>query len=240
MTNLVVGVREYPKKWYQWILYALQNILAALVATITVPLIINSQPGGMIQLPYGATLISAGIGTLIYLCFTKFKSPVFLSSSIAYLTPMIAVATTYVAADSTRSPAIGMILGPAMVMLVYVIVAIIVKFTGSKWVNKLLPPVVIGPVIMVIGLGLAGSAVNNLTGFSLSNSDSTYNLILILCGLVAMFVTVIVAHYGKKTLKTIPFVIGMLAGYVLALGFTAIGYLTDISYLKVKEFLLCR
>ena len=111
-------------------------------------------------------------------------------------------------AGATQSPAIGLILGTAVVGVIYCLFAILVRFTGANWINKLLPPIVVGPVIMVIGLSLAGSAINNLTGAS----GAGYNLWHILVGLFAAVITAIVAHFGKKTLKTIPFIIGILAG----------------------------
>ena len=216
--NLVLDVHENPKSVGKWFLYAIQHLLAMLVACITVPMIINSL-GTDLQLPIGATVLAAGVGTIFYILLTKFKSPVFLSSSFAYLSPMITIATTYGMAGATQSPAIGLILGTAVVGVIYCLFAILVRFTGANWINKLLPPIVVGPVIMVIGLSLAGSAVNNLTGAS----GAGYNLWHILVGLFAAVITAIVAHFGKKTLKTIPFIIGILAGYALAAGLTVIG-----------------
>lgn len=216
--NLVLDVHENPKSIGKWFLYTIQHLLAMLVACITVPMIINSL-GTDLQLPIGATVLAAGVGTIFYILLTKFKSPVFLSSSFAYLSPMITIATTYGMAGATQSPVIGLILGTAIVGVIYCLFAILVRFTGANWINKLLPPIVVGPVIMVIGLSLAGSAINNLTGAS----GVGYNLWHILVGLFAAVITAIVAHFGKKTLKTIPFIIGILAGYALAAGLTVIG-----------------
>ena len=221
--GMLVDVDEFPKTWGQATILAIQHVLAMFVACITVPLIVFSgyttaSGVSLAQALIAPTIVSAGIGTLFYLFMTKFKSPMFLASSFAYLSPMIsAVAIGF---TDTGKPNLWLLpIGMAMVGLVYVIVAIIIKFCGVKWLNKLLPPIVIGPVIMVIGLGLAGSAISNLT-----TASGSYNLLAILSGLVAMVVTGICAHYGKKTLSLIPFVIGMAAGYLFALILTLIGY----------------
>ena len=222
--GMLVDVDEFPKSWgHAWIL-AVQHVLAMFVACITVPLIVfsgytTSTGANLAQLLIAPTIVSAGVGTLFYLFMTKFKSPMFLASSFAYLSPMISAVGIGVTKDQTLPNLWLLPIGMAMVGLVYVIVAIIIKFCGVKWLNKLLPPIVIGPVIMVIGLGLAGSAISNLT-----TASGSYNLLAILSGLVAMVVTGICAHYGKKTLSLIPFVIGMAAGYLFALILTLIGY----------------
>ena len=217
--DLVLDVHEVPAKKSQWALLSIQHILAMFVACITVPLIIGTS------IP--ATIISAGVGTLIYILFTQKKSPVVLSSSFAYLSSM-GVAFGLGGGNNYLALAIGM----GMVGLIYVIVALVIKKFGTAWLFKLLPTIVVGPVIMVIGLGLAGSAVNNLTGMN----AGSYNLIYILCGLVALFATALTAHYGNKTLSLIPFVIGMLAGYGTALIWTAIGYAANWDYAKVINF----
>ena len=223
--GLVLDVHENPKSISQWILLSLQHILAMFVACITVPLIIGTS------IP--ATIISAGVGTLIYILFTQKKSPVVLSSSFAYLSSMgVAFALDANPADANSGNYLALALGMLIVGLIYVLVALIVKKAGTGWLFKLLPTIVVGPVIMVIGLGLAGSAINNLTGAN----AGTYNLVYIFCGLVALFVTAITAHYGKKTLSLIPFVIGMLAGYGVALIFTGIGYAAKWDYAKVINF----
>ena len=270
--KLILDVNESPKKAGQWIILAVQHLLAMFVACITVPLIVfNSYVVGQDFANAGAkvsyvglngqsfasaliapTLVAAGIGTLIYILLTKMKSPVFLASSFAYIAPMCAAISlgsvplmkdatgALVAASEGASvvAAYGNIwalpIGMALVGLVYVAVALVVKFAGVAWLNKLLPTIVIGPVIMVIGLGLSGSAISNLT--TGSGNQMSYNLIAILCGLIAMAVTAICAHYGKKTISLIPFVLGMCAGYVAAALFTAIGYAAKVDYLKIVDF----
>ena len=217
--DLVLDVHEVPAKKSQWALLSLQHILAMFVACITVPLIVGTS------IP--ATIISAGVGTLIYILLTQKKSPVVLSSSFAYISSM-STAFALGGGNNYLALAIGMVL----VGLIYVIVALVIKKVGTGWLFKLLPTIVVGPVIMVIGLGLAGSAINNLN----NTAAGTYNLVHIFCGLVALFVTAITAHYGKKTLSLIPFVIGMLAGYGVALIWTGIGYAASWDYAKVINF----
>ncbi len=258
--KLILDVNESPKKISEWIILAVQHVLAMFVACITVPLLVfssatvgdgfansgsvvpyvNINGVSLAQTMIAPTLVAAGVGTLIYILLTKLKSPVFLASSFAYIAPMCGALA--LGAIPVKMGAEGQIvealvgdtvigymgnlwalpIGMAMVGLVYVIVAIVIRFAGVEWLNKLLPTVVIGPVIMVIGLGLSVSAVNNL--MASSGSGDSYNLIAILSGLVGMAVTALCAHYGKKTLSLIPFVIGMLAGYLTAAVFTAIGY----------------
>ena len=259
--KLILDVNESPKKISDWIILAIQHVLAMFVACITVPLLVFSGPvtvgegfaNSGANVPYvnlngvslaqtmiAPTLVAAGIGTLIYIVLTKMKSPVFLASSFAYISPMcgaISLGAIPVAmgADGVARAAIAgetvigyfgnlwsLPIGMAMVGALYVIVAIIIRFAGVNWLNKLLPTVVIGPVIMVIGLGLSVSAVSNLV--SSSGSHESYNLVALLCGLIGMIVTALCAHYGKKTLSLIPFVMGMVAGYVAAAIFTGIGY----------------
>ena len=213
--HLVLDIHENPKKISEWLLFAIQHVLAVLVATITVPLLV---PG----MPIAATMVSAGIGTLFYLFVTKKKSPVFLSSSFAYIAPMSSAIAVSMIGNAGGYNYLALILGMIMVGVIYVAVALVIRKFGTGWLNKILPPVVAGPVIMVIGLSLAGSAINNLT--NVNGGVANYNLIHILCGLIALFVTAFAAHYGRKSmLGLIPFVLGMGTGYVAAVLFTVFG-----------------
>ncbi len=222
--NLVLDVEENPKKVSQWLIFAIQHILAMLVACITVPLLTG--------LPVAATLVSAGIGTIIYLVITEFKSPVFLSSSFAYLAPMSSALSVGLLNNAMGNNYLALILGMIMVGAVYAIVALLIKFVGTKWLSKILPPIVVGPVIMVIGLSLSGSAINNLVG------NDSYNWLAIISGLVAMVVVALCAHYGKgKFISLIPFVVGMGAGYLVAVLFTVFGYyIGGNDYFHVVNF----
>ena len=155
-TNLVYNVEDKPS-WGKTLVFALQQLLAILAATIAVPAIINSSTGA--NMSSAAALFGAGVGTLVYLLFTKFKSPVFLGSSFAFIGSMIAAFTGAVSASAGY---LGIIIGAVLAGLVYVVISLVVKFAGTEWINKLMPAVVIGPTVAIIGLSLAGNAVGDL------------------------------------------------------------------------------
>ncbi len=242
--NLVYGIKDKPK-FGQLIVFAFQQLLAILAATIAVPTIIGN---GMSQ---SAALFGAGVGTLVYLLFTRFKSPVFLGSSFAFLGSMFAA---FAGAASAEAGYAGIILGAFFAGLVYVVIAIVVKISGVKWIDKLMPAVVIGPTVSIIGLSLAGNAVGDLTlgkvmtevptqeivdgaiveGTELVSAASPY--VALICGLVTLFVVMICSVFGKKMAKLIPFIIGILAGYAVAAVFTVIGLKTNNTALQVIDF----
>lgn len=209
------------------VVFSLQQLLAIITATIAVPMVVSSEVSGDAALVMNpaAALIGAGFGTITYLLFTKFKSPVFLGSSFAFIQPLIgAVSFGY----------FGVLVGAAFAAAVYALIALVVKLAGTKWVNKLMPPVVIGPTVALIGLSLAGSAMGDIT--KASGSGQAYNLIGLLCGLVTFFVVVFCSLKGNKTMKLIPFVIGISAGYVLASLFSIFGYVFSVDYLKIVNW----
>ena len=223
--KLIYDVDGKPKAG-QLVLFALQQLLAIMAATIVVPVIVNGAAGSTV-LSQDAALVGAGFGTLTYLLFTKFKSPVFLGSSFAFISPLIAaVAFGY----------FGVLIGAAFAMAVYVVIAVAVKFAGTKWVDKLMPPVVIGPTVALIGLSLASSAMSDLTKASGATTWQSYNLVAILCGLFTFFVIVFCSVKGNKTMKLIPFIIGILCGYALAGIFSIFGYSLNVDYLKIINF----
>ncbi|MCQ2455073.1 MAG: uracil-xanthine permease [Clostridia bacterium] len=227
--NLVYGVKDKPK-FGQLIVFAFQQLLAILAATIAVPSIVGN---GMSQ---SAALFGAGVGTLVYLLFTKFKSPVFLGSSFAFLGSMFAA---FGGAASASIGFAGIIIGAVFAGLVYVVIALIVKLAGVKWINKLMPAVVIGPTVSIIGLSLATNAVGDLQVGKVLNSDgasvaSVY--VCLICGLITLFTVVLCSVFGKKMTKLIPFIIGILAGYIAAAIFTVIGIKTGNDALKVIDF----
>lgn len=228
MENLIYGVKDRPPLT-KLLLSALQQLLAVLAATIAVPAIVGN---GMSQ---SAALFGAGVGTIVYLLFTKFKSPVFLGSSFAFLGSMSAA---FAGAVSVSVGYFGLILGALFACLVYVLLAVLVKFLGTKWVNFLMPPVIIGPTVAIIGLSLAGNAVGDLIKGSVyvNGEVAASPYIALLCGLVTLFTTIICSVYGKKLLKMIPFIIGILAGYLLATLFTVIGNAANVNALKVINF----
>ena len=228
--KLIYNVSDKPKL-NQLIIFAIQQLLAIMAATLVVPIIIGH---GMSP---AAALFGAGIGTLVYLLFTKFKSPVFLGSSFAFLGSMSAA---FAGGVSMSLGYLGLILGAVVAGLVYVIIAIIVKFVGVAWINKLMPAVVIGPTVAIIGLSLAGNAVGDLvTGevaAPITGQVVTSPFVALICGLVTLIVTAVCATYGKKMVRLIPFVIGILAGYAVAAIFTLIGSVADMDALKVINF----
>ena len=228
--QLIYGVKDKPK-FGQVIVFALQQLLAILAATIAVPAIIGH---GMSQ---SAALFGAGVGTIVYLLFTKFRSPVFLGSSFAFLGSM---GTAFAGAVSAAAGYAGLVIGAAFAGLVYVVIAIIVKLCGVAWIDKVMPAVVIGPTVAIIGLSLAGNAVGDLSAgaIKVDGASVASPYIAILCGLVTLGVTIACSVYGKKFLKMIPFIIGIVAGYAVAAVFTVIGNVAGIDALKIINFSL--
>ena len=221
--NLIYGIKDKPR-FGQVVLFAIQQLLAIMAATIAVPAIVGN---GMSA---SAAMFGAGVGTIVYLLFTKSASPVFLGSSFAFIGPMfsafgggVAVATGYA----------GLIIGAGIAGLVYVILAIFVKISGVKWIDKLMPPVIIGPTVAIIGLSLAGNAIGDLMTSSVEGG-SVY--VCLICGLVTLFVTVLTSTYGKNMAKLIPFIIGILAGYFCASIFALIGKNTGNESLVVINY----
>ena len=208
--KLVYGVKDKPK-FAQLIILAFQQLLSIITATLVVPVIINGACGT--NMSSAAALFGAGIGTLCYILFTKKKSPVFLGSSFAFINSMIAA---FAGATSMSLGFLGLIIGAVCAGLVYVAIAIIVKFAGVNWLNKIMPVAVIGPTVTIIGMSLAGNAVGDLSKGSVTDAAGlpvASPLIAILCGLITLVTVVLCSTYGKKTAKLIPFIIGILTGY---------------------------
>ncbi len=228
--KLTYGIHDKPK-FGQLIIFAFQQLLAILAATIAVPTIVGN---GMQQ---SAALFGAGVGTIVYLLFTKFRSPVFLGSSFAFIGSMLAAFAG--AVSSVELGYLGLLIGALFAGLVYVVIAVIVKFAGVKWINKLMPAVVIGPTVSIIGLSLAGNAVSDLSLGKVLDAEgnsvaSPY--VCLICGLVTLFTVMLCSAYGKKMVKLIPFILGILAGYLVAAIFTVIGNATDNPALQVIDF----
>lgn len=193
--NMIFGVKDRPK-FGQTILFAIQQLLAIMAATLVVPVITNGATGS--TLSPAAALFGAGVGTLVYLLFTKFRSPVFLGSSFAFLGSM---AAAFAGGVSMTLGYAGLILGAVFAGFVYVIIAAAVKVAGVKWLDRLMPVVVIGPTVSIIGLSLAGNAVSDLIKGSVVNAEGAAvasPLITVLCGLVALLVTMLCATYGQE------------------------------------------
>ena len=231
--KLIYDVKDRPK-FGQLVVFAIQQLLAIMAATIAVPNIVGNgmQPS--------AALFGAGVGTIVYLLFTKFKSPVFLGSSFAFIGSML---SAFAGGVSMSLGYLGLVIGAAFAGLVYVVIAIIVKIAGVKWISKIMPPVVIGPTVAIIGLSLAGNAIGDLAGgASFYNADTgsfpvtAHTGAAITCGLITLLVVMLCSIYGKKMMKLIPFVIGIVAGYAVAAVFTAIGNSTGNEALKLIDF----
>lgn len=221
MENLIYDVGDkVPFK--KNIFFALQQVLSVIVATMLMPLILD--PSGT-YLSQSAALIGASVGTIVYLCLTKFKSPIFLGSSFGFIAPV---------ATGLSFGYFGILIGAVFSGLVYVILAILIKFVGVNWINKLMPPIVIGPVVALIGFNLAGGAINNL--MNTSNGIENYSILSIFIGLVTFFVTIFISVKGGKKFKLYPFLIGVLAGYLVSCIFSFFGAIFNVNELKIIDF----
>lgn len=212
---------------------ALQQMLAILAATVAVPMVVGHG------LAPAAAMFGAGIGTIVYIVMTKRRSPMLLGSNFSFVGSMIAA---FAGGVSAGLGMLGLIIGATAAGIIYVILAFIVKKVGVKWIDTLMPPVVIGPTVSVIGLSLAGNAVSNLrTGDVFTVTEQGENVALatghfpLICGLITFAVTVICSIYGRKTLKLIPFLVGIIAGYAVALTFTFIGLGTGIDEMVITK-----
>jgi len=225
--NILIDVNEKPSI-PKWIILALQHVFAMFGATILVPILVNSAAGETV-LTIPVALVSAGIGTLIYILCTKGKSPVFLGSSFAFIAP--------VAAAYTKGGLGGAMTGIMIVGLIYVIVGIIIRFVGKKWLDKILPPIVIGPMIMIIGLGLASSAIGQI---GISSTAESIEWKGVIAALITFLVTAIVMVKAKGFFKVIPFLIGIVAGYIasICLGLVDFSGVAEASIVSVPEFKL--
>ena len=229
--NLVYDIHDKPQPG-KLIIFAIQQLLAIMAATIAVPAIVGN---GM---SISAALFGAGIGTIVYQLFTKFRSPVFLGSSFAFIGSMSAA---FAGAASMTLGYLGLLLGALFAGLVYVVIAIIVKFVGVGWINKLMPAAVIGPTVALIGLSLAGAAIKDVFSYGPQDSNGAFIMttniwVSFICAMVTLVVVVLCSTYGSKMTKLIPFIIGILAGYAVAMIFTVIGYVAKVDAIKVIDF----
>ena len=220
--KLIYDIHEKPK-FGQNLVFALQQLLAIIAATLLVPTLVNGANGGALTMDPPAALFGAGVGTLCYILITRRKSPVFLGSSFAFISPLIGACAYGFG---------GIIVGSMIAGLVYVIISIVMRLVGTAWVNKLLPPVIIGPTVALIGLSLCGSAVNNMNNTAVGD----YNLWAILTAIVTFFATTIANVKGTRMMKLIPFIIGIGAGYVFASILTVIGMLANIPSMQLVNY----
>lgn len=224
--KMTLDVNEKPPI-AKWIILALQHVFAMFGATILVPILVNSAAGETV-LTIPVALVTSGIGTLIYILCTKGKSPVYLGSSFAFIAPL--------AAAYIKGGISGAMTGVMAVGLIYVVVAIIIKLIGKNWIDKLLPPVVIGPMIMIIGLSLAPSAISQI-GLT---SGAEFEWKVILVAIVSFLVTAIVMTRAKGFLKVIPFLVGIISGYVLSviLGLVDFTVVKEASFFSIPKFII--
>ncbi|MBF1104824.1 MAG: uracil-xanthine permease, partial [Solobacterium sp.] len=177
-----------------------------------------------------AALFGAGVGTLVYVAFTRKKSPVFLGSSFAFIGSMSAA---FAGATTVAAGYVGLIIGAAFAGLVYVVIALFIERIGVDWVNRIMPPVVIGPTVAIIGLSLAANAVGDLQTSSLTGARTQF---AVLVGIVALLGVMIASTYGKSHAKMIPFIIGILAGYIVAAILTFIGVQTGYEPMQILNY----
>ena len=223
--KMIFNVEDKPKL-PQLVIFALQQLLAVLAATIAVPIIIGNG------LTPAAAMFGAGAGTLVYVLITKRKSPVFLGSSFAFIGSMTAA---FAGGVSMQLGMVGLMIGAVSAGLVYVILALLVGKVGVGWINKLMPPVVIGPTVAIIGLSLAGNAISDLQkSNAVTYDDASYTAVI--CGLITLVIVIVCATYGSKRIKLVPFVAGILVGYVAAAVLTVVGNAVDINAFKLVDF----
>lgn len=223
--KMIYQVEDKPK-FKANLVFAFQQLLSIIAATLLVPTLVTLDSlNGSVAMDPSAALFGAGIGTLVYVFITRKKSPVFLGSSFAFISPLI---------GATAFGYLGIIVGSLIAGLVYVVISLVIRFVGIAWVDKLLPPVIIGPTVALIGLSLSGSAINNVTNTAASADN--YSLVHILCGLITFAATILASVKGKKGLKLIPFIIGVGAGYAAGSIFTIIGMLTNTPSLMVVDY----
>ncbi len=232
MAKLLYQVDDKPK-FGQLIVFALQQLLAIIAGTITVPLVAFGKVDGPVFI--SAAILGCGIGTLTYIFITKRRSPVILSSNFAFIGALSIAYASY--------GAMGVVLGGLFTGTVYIVLSLVVRRVGTAWIDKLLPPIVIGPVVALIGLTLAPNAMADLVtanGYSIAEAGAAiypYNLVALLCGLITFFVSIICSMQTRfKGLYMAPFLVGIVAGYALAAIFTGIGYGANVEYLKIINF----
>lgn len=224
--KMMYDVEEFPPKG-KAIVLAFQHLFAMFGATILVPILVNAAAGEEV-LTIPVALVTSGIGTLIYILCTKAKSPVYLGSSFAFITP--------IAAAYLKGGVAGAMTGIMAVGLIYIIISIIIRFVGKDWLDKLLPPVVIGPMIMIIGLGLAPSAISQI-GLT---SGTPFDWKVLVVALVSFLVTAIVMTKAKGFLKIIPFLVGIISGYIVAviLGMIDFTVVKEASFFSIPKFVI--
>lgn len=225
-TKLLLDVNEKPTIG-KWIILAIQHVFTMFGATILVPILVNSSAGTEV-LTIPVALATSGIGTLIYILCTKGKSPVYLGSSFAFIAPL--------AAAYLKGGISGAMTGIMVVGLIYVIFATLIHFIGKDWIHKLLPHVVIGPMIMIIGLGLAPNAISQIG----LGTDTQIEWKGVIVALITFLTTAIVMVRGKGFLKIVPFLIGIVVGYIasICLGLVDFTPVAEAAFFSMPNFIL--
>ena len=226
-SKMTIDINEKPPIW-KWIILALQHVFAMFGATILVPILVNGAAGSEV-LTIPVALVTSGIGTLIYILCTKGKSPVYLGSSFAFITPL--------ATGAVLAGIGGAMTGAMLVGLIYVIVALIIAIVGKEWLQKILPPIVIGPMIMIIGLGLASSAVSSI---GIAAGTEAISIKGVIVALFTFLVTGLVMLKAKGFFKVVPFLIGIASGYILSciLGLVDFSPVLAAAFFSVPDFVI--
>ena len=235
MTNDTLNVRYKPTKWYQWVLYPLQMVLAVFVATVLIANICGT--------PIPSCLIGAALGTIVYEAITGFKSPRFISSCGATVS---AVVGALALGESNNYVAVAV--GGVIIAVIYILFALLIKFGSRKLFDRIFPPVAVGPVTMVIGLNLAGFISTYLSANASNNNPKLAAWLPMLVALITMFIVALTSHYGKGFMKTIAFLIGLMSGFILCLilefshayDFGIAGHYTNIKWFNAEDFAFMR
>lgn len=225
-TDIVLAVDEKPK-FGQWLLLSVQHLFAMFGATVLVPTLTGMNPA--------IALISSGIGTLVFILITRGKVPSYLGSSFAFINPIIAMKV--LEADPQSGVPVGSFLvGSFLVGIVYSLVALLIAKAGTNWLMRLLPPIVVGPVIMVIGLGLAATAVNMVT----NNTQGEYDLTFVLIGFFTLTLTIVTAIFTRGFLSVIPVLVGIIGGYLFAavMGEVHFEKVMQANWFQVPDFMI--
>lgn len=214
--DVVLDVEEKPS-FGQWIGLSMQHMFSMFGSTVLVPILVGLDPS--------IALFSSGVGTLLHLLITHHKIPAYMGSSFAFITPMIALMKT------AGYPAIAQ--GVIASGLVYLIVALIVAFAGSDWIDRILPPIVVGPIVMVIGLSLAGTAATDAT-----MNNSKYDLRYFAVAMLTLLVTIIFNMYFKGFWGLIPILLGIVSGYIIACLFGIVDFskVMSASWISMPKF----
>ena len=222
--NIVLAIDEKPKVG-QWLLLSIQHLFAMFGATVLVPTLTGMDPA--------IALISSGIGTLVFIAITRGKVPSYLGSSFAFINPIIAIkAMEQVTTNDV--PVGSFLVGSFLVGVVYALVALLIAKAGTSWLMKLLPPIVVGPVIMVIGLGLASTAVGMIT----NNPKGDYDITFVTIGLVTLMITIVAAIFTKGFLSVIPVLVGIVGGYIFSATMGVVNFtpVMEAAWFQIPNF----